>query len=326
MLFAKKLLYFQNQFPKLYTTPGTYTAVLPAGTYTIVVRGGGGCGGNNGQQIHPNVLPGYGGAGAPGTIQSTNVTLGRTTLVNLVVGSGGVTSASGGNGGVSVANDNGAVGGSGGGGGHASYVSFQRDGVAYVSSLIGQGGAGGGGGGGGGHLGRYSDGGGGGAGGGSYITTVTTNGVFSETSYPGRSATTHQNNTVGRAGEAGYSGISANIRSGAGIHGSRYGWAGGAAAWYAGASGGSGSDGDNEVDAWSGGGGGGAGGSDYAGGGGGGKTKSSSINAENASNHFTTPVDTTSENQSYGVNGNYGRGGASNSAGVNGFVFIKRVS
>ena len=48
MFFAKKLLFFQNFYPKTYTSAGTFTTVLTPGTYTFIIRGAGGAGGRGG--------------------------------------------------------------------------------------------------------------------------------------------------------------------------------------------------------------------------------------------------------------------------------------
>ena len=48
MLLAKKLLAFQNYYPKVFSTPGTHVALLTPGIYDIVLAGAGGAGGTRG--------------------------------------------------------------------------------------------------------------------------------------------------------------------------------------------------------------------------------------------------------------------------------------
>lgn len=323
MFFAKKLLFSQNQFPKLLTTSGY--AILPPGTYQIVVRGSGGSGGSTGQTVDERWPGGSGGAGGKGEIAATTVTLTDTLAAYIHIGDAGVVKSQGGNGGSSVANDNGAVGGAGGGGGHACWITIPEISLMFAA----QGGGGGGGGGGGASYGRYSDGGASGAGGGFYIynyrNPIQSGIVPDESNYVGRDSVPHNNNTAGAAGTEGYNINSSPAFSGAGTHGSRYSWAGGAGAAYYGASGGSGSDGDNNYDAWAGGGGGGAGGTLDAGGGQGGTTLNGFV-GDNGYNFHTAPTSTVNENASYGVSGNYGQGGNPDENGVAGFVLIKRIA
>lgn len=110
-----------------------------------------------------------------------------------------------------------------------------------------------------------------------------------------------------------------NLRSGSGANGGTYG--GGSSAAGGGASGGTGGGNSGTQGGYSGGGGGGAGGSEDAGGGQGGR---GSRPGGDGTNHFTTPVDTTAENAEYGIIGNYGMGGATATAGKDGFVLITR--
>ena len=39
MLFSKKSLFYDNQFPVTYSSAGTYSKLLPTGIYTIIVSG-----------------------------------------------------------------------------------------------------------------------------------------------------------------------------------------------------------------------------------------------------------------------------------------------
>ncbi len=323
MFFAKKLLFFQNQFPKLFTTSGY--AILPPGTYQIVVRGSGGSGGSTGQTVDASSPGGSGGAGGKGEIAATTVTLTDTLQAYINIGAAGVVKSQGGNGGSSVANNSGAVGGAGGGGGHACWITIPE--ISFMFAA--QGGGGGGGGAGGGSYGRYADGGASGAGGGFYIYNYTNpiqpNTVPNEVNYVGRDSVPHRNNTSGAAGTQGYNINSSPAFSGAGTRGSYSPWGGGAGAAYYGASGGSGADGDNESGAWSGGGGGGAGGTLDAGGGQGGTARQGFVGG-NGYNFHTVPTSTVSENASYGVSGSYGQGGNPDGNGVAGFVLIKRIA
>ena len=49
-------------------------------------------------------------------------------------------------------------------------------------------------------------------------------------------------------------------------------------------------------------------------------------NDEGEGNNVVRPTDTTTQNATAGVSGNYGQGGAPESAGVSGFVVIKQMS
>lgn len=138
-----------------------------------------------------------------------------------------------------------------------------------------------------------------------------------------------------RAGEPGTQGNITDfpeIYSGAGNSGN--GGGGYAGASGGGASGGGGGYGSgNHSSSRGGGGGGGAGGSPDAGGGSGGYGYS---RGENGYNYraYEDPTDTTDENATYGVTGNYGIGGwgwgTANGArpqqGTGGFVLIKKIS
>lgn len=145
----------------LYTTPGSFTTRLPAGTYQIICRGGGGAGGTGSGN------GGSGGAGGSGKLTTTTITLTNPTDCTIYVGDGGKTYANGGNGGVGRY-QTGYVPGNGGGGGLPTFI--LADGTVMAFAL------GGGGGGGGGSRdvgGRYADGGGGGGGGGAYALSMS---------------------------------------------------------------------------------------------------------------------------------------------------------
>lgn len=166
MFFAKKLLFFQNFYPKTFTTPGAFSVLLVPGTYTIYMRGGGGAGGEDGGD-NDNGTPSSGGAGGKGLLTSQNITISVATIVTGSVGSGGLTFSNGGNGGAGgtyTAIGAASGGGAGGGGGQPSYVNV--NGTYYFA----QGGGGGGGAGGNGvhHQARFETGSGGGGGGGYY--------------------------------------------------------------------------------------------------------------------------------------------------------------
>lgn len=313
MFFAKKLLYYQNQFPKIFTTPGTYQIVLPAGTYQVVARGAGGSGGNTARARA--VAGGVGGAGAPGQLKDYTVSFNTATLLSVYVGEGGKLYDQGGNGGAAGYQWSESDLGHGGGGGMPSYLK-RSNGECFAGA---QGGGGGGGGGGNTNQGRYSGGGGGGGGGGFYYLEST--GV---TNYPGKAGGNGGTSGAGAsAGVAGYN-FDTSVTSGRGgtsNHG------GGAAATGTGASGGGGGYGSgNESGARGGTGGGGAGGSAQAGGGDAGYNNATGgVRGTAASNHYTTPIDTTADNATYGITGNYGQGGAPNQNGQGGFVIIRRV-
>lgn len=126
---------------------------------------------------------------------------------------------------------------------------------------------------------------------------------------------------------AGTPGVQGNITDFPGVY-SGAGGSGNGTSGYAGASGGGASGGGagrgsgSYSSARGGGGGAGAGGCLDAGGGAGGTGYASGAAGYN---HHTTPTDTTAENATYGVSGNYGTGGGPNAAGTNGFVFIRRI-
>ena len=323
MLFSKKLLFFQNQFPKLFTTPGAHTAIIPPGTYEVYVRSGGGAGGQNGANWS-SYAGGAGGAGGQGYTASAVWTINEFVTVSIVVGEGGVVYAQGGNGG---APNTQVGGGAGGGGGRPSYISYLTviNGTQTRVCCGTHGGGGGGGGGGAGEGGRYGAGGAGGAGGGFYLFDA---GTLTTTSYVGRNATSRGGDASPQNGVAGYTSLFSadNIRSGAGTIGSHNTFYG-AGASGVGASGGSGNGGNNNSGAWGGGGGGGAPGSNNAGGGAGGRWGSGGPAGYGSagSNHFTTPQDVNTWNTSVGAPGDWGKGGGTNQNGQSGFVLIKRV-
>lgn len=329
MFFAKKLLYYQNLFPKVFTTPGTFTTMLPPGRYEVCGRGGGGSGGDNGGNSY-YTSGGAGGAGAQGGTFDTELNLRTATNITVCVGTGGLVYSQGGNGGGATTQsgpqDAKGNGGKGGGGGMPTYI------IVNSSVYYAPGGGGGGGGGGAGHEGRFPYGAGGGAGGGYYHFNPAD---LSITSFPGRNCRplTDSNSSQAQVnGENGYQGLFDTVTdypfySGAGSRVSG-GAAVGSGAIYTGASGGSGAVGYHGfADFAGGGGGGGMGGTPYAGGGQGGRdgNTSSTARAGNGYNHFTTPKDVNTWNTTVGVPGDWGKGGAPGNNGNGGFVLIKRL-
>lgn len=329
MFFSKKLLYYQNLFPKVFTTPGTFTTMLPPGIYEVRGRAGGGSGGDNGGDSY-YTSGGAGGAGAQGGVFAVGLNLSKATNITVYVGAGGLVYSQGGNGGGATTQsgpqDAKGKGGKGGGGGLPSYI------IVNSSVYCAQGGGGGGGGGGAGHEGRFPFGAGGGAGGGYYHFNPAD---LSITSFPGRNCRplTDSNSSQAQVnGENGYQGLCDTetgypFYSGAGsrVDGS---YPVGSGAIYTGASGGSGAVGSNSWTIFAGGGGGGGmGGTPFAGGGQGGRDGniSSSNRAGNGYNHFTTPVDVNAWNTTAGVPGEWGKGGAPGNNGNSGFVIIRRV-
>lgn len=296
--------------PELWTKSGKHKTILFAGAYEIIVRGGGGSGGNDGAPLY--YAAGVGGAGAKGDIFAKIVNITEPVEAEIFVGSAGLTYAYGGNGG-----DNNDAYGAGGGGAKPSYV--------IINDIIvsADGGGGGGGGGDGGILARNAGSGDGGCGGGFYRL---------ETQYSAQNGWTI--NIVSVDGQKGSSGDAVagiagnttdfqNIYSGIGGVGSN-GHGPASNANGGGASGASGGRGHNSSSARSGGGGGGAGGSEDAGGGTGGSSYPTYRNGGDAYNPHTTPTDTIVENAAYGINGSYGIGGTTATNGTSGFVCIRR--
>lgn len=113
---------------RLYTVPGVYTMAIPRGYYQVVVRGGGGAGGDGATQSSgTRYLPqGTGGAGGKGQIDDATFVLTQAVNATIQVGAGGLTYANGGNGGAPGDSDK-AQGGAGGGGGHASYLMMDTE-------------------------------------------------------------------------------------------------------------------------------------------------------------------------------------------------------
>jgi len=309
--------------PLLFNEVGSGSISLEPGTYTFVIRGGGGAGGEYGGAIEGPAQ--FGGAGGKGEIKVYNVSVESQSMATIFVGSGGLTHSAGGNGGLGGASSgigSASAGGAGGGGGMPSYVFVNN---TYYFAL-----GGGGGGGAGGnsihHRGRYEGGSGSGGGGGYYRFN---NGTI--TSVPGKSGQGGSGyNTRGKDGIAGNTTDFPNIVSGVGGSGGSYSGQynnGGYGAYGGGASGGSGGGGPQNTDyARGGAGGGGAGGSVDAGGGHGGvaweRWAGSNVFGGNGTNFHTTPTDTTNENAQNGIMGNYGIGGATNTNGVSGCVLI----
>lgn len=170
MLLSKKLLFYQNLFPKEFYTPGHYQTYMIPGTYYVITRSAGGAGGENG--ANGSWSGGVGGAGGYGEITSQIITVKDFVVADVYVGAGGKLRANGGNGGAGGSPaGSGHSGGNGGGGGEPSYVVIN----SYLVSAE-AGGGGGGGGGCAGGPGRRSGGGAGGGGGGYYeLGTPTSN-------------------------------------------------------------------------------------------------------------------------------------------------------
>lgn len=303
---------------KLFTDPTqTFTETLPAGTYDFIKRGGGGSGGTNGTKTDSSGAGGLGGAGGKGKLTIDRVTITSTTTVNIKVGTGGVgTGATGG-----YTNGGTGNGGNGGKSGHASYV---KVGTSYYGA---NGGAGGGGGGGGGtnRQARYKGGAGSGAGG-EYLRWNQSNGT--ETTVAGKNGVNGNGYRDPINGTTGNTTDFPSVYSGRGHNGRD--WETASVDYWSsyvyggGASGGAGGGSNWNTDYSTGGAaGGGAGGDDDASGGGGGDGW---LPGENGYNYHTTPTNTLAENQSYGVNANYGIGGATNTNGTSGFVLIRRVA
>lgn len=162
MLLSKKLLFYQNLFPKEFYTPGHYQTYMIPGTYYVITRSAGGAGGENGG--NGSWSGGVGGAGGYGEITSQIITVKDFTVADVYVGAGGKLRANSGNGGAGGSPaGSGKSGGNGGGGGEPSYVVIN----SYLVSAE-AGGGGGGGGGCAGGPGRRAGGGAGGGGGGYY--------------------------------------------------------------------------------------------------------------------------------------------------------------
>lgn len=178
MLLSKKLLFYQNLFPKEFYTPGHYQTYLIPGSYYVISRSAGGAGGENGG--NGSWSGGVGGAGGYGEITSQIITVKDFTIADVYVGAGGKLSANGGNGGAGGSPaGSGKSGGNGGGGGEPSYVVIN----SYLVSAE-AGGGGGGGGGCAGGPGRRAGGGAGGGGGGYYkLGTPTLNTLRAVTIY-----------------------------------------------------------------------------------------------------------------------------------------------
>lgn len=177
MFFAKKLLFYQNLFPKTFTAVGTHSVVLVPGTYKFTLRGAGGGGGQGGYGAN-NALWGEGGAGGKGELKTYTVTITQATVATVYIGEGGKTYAAGGNGGAGGPHTDAPIDpGAGGGGGYPTFIKIGN-------TVYGALGGGGGGGAGGSDTSstRYSDGGSGGGGGGFY--RLSSNGTI--TSVPGQ--------------------------------------------------------------------------------------------------------------------------------------------
>lgn len=319
-------LMYGNQWKDvLITEPGTTTVKMPKGIYQVVVRGAGGAGGVTGGNFTNSYTStgGVGGCGGCGklTVSYPNITSPVTATV--CVGSQGLTYANGGNGGAGgLSAGNGAPNaGAGGGGGFPSYLQYSD------TDIISANGGGGGGGGGGAatHNKRYDRGGAGGGGGGFYDIALV-DGEIVLTSVAGKAG--HDGAAQQTAGVSGPAGDGdPDLYSGAGGRGT--GGNGGAQSFGGGAGGASGGGGPGNSNTGAGGqGGGGAPGCKDAGGGGNANNPNygsfnSSIVSYNAKK--TIPTDPTSENALYGIIGNYGIGGTTNTNGTGGFAVIRRI-
>ena len=169
MLLSRKLLFYQNLFPREYFVPGSYDSVMIPGSYEILIRAAGGAGGFSGGTSNDGYChAGLGGAGGSGKLTRIIITVQNVTTATVYVGSKGVTSGDGYNGGEGGAGGSN-YGGKGGGAGKPSYVFLNN--MLYSAES----GSGGGGGGGPSWRGRNANGGGGGGGGG-YYKVIQTNG------------------------------------------------------------------------------------------------------------------------------------------------------
>lgn len=115
--------------------PTTRTVYFPVGIYQIVLRGGGGAGG----QGRPALSTGFsyaarsGGAGAPGYYNAFTVTISRPLTASVWTGSGGTGIGNGGAGGFATLlsdNNQPQFGGYGGDGGWGAIISFNSIGVS----------------------------------------------------------------------------------------------------------------------------------------------------------------------------------------------------
>lgn len=125
MLLSKKLLFYQNMLPKLFTVAGTYNAFLPVGTYKLTISGAGGAGGGKGvtglQSTNEILYDGaIGGAGGIGERKEFFVRVVAPGFLSVNVGAKGLYAT--GNGGVGGTRAN--LGGRGGGGGRPTYITF----------------------------------------------------------------------------------------------------------------------------------------------------------------------------------------------------------
>lgn len=320
------------------------SCVIPAGSYTIIARGGGGAGG----QTASGPRGGAGGRGSKGLIKTKTITLSENRKYYLHVGDGGYLAPDGGNGGAAGTTISDGIGvepiayggGAGGGGGTPSFIRPQGA-ISETLYVLAEGGGGGGGGGAGGQSGEQrtngvSYGGGGGAGGGYYncnIYSLIPLNVNNEITvflaglngYPGRDAGNAGEGGNGKEGYAstpdGFAGDSSRSDTTAANAGGTKG----------GASGGNGPNGSGLYShvLWgmSGAGGGGAGGgkTGWQGEGGKGGVGPYSELAGNGSTPSGFSTETTAENAAYGVTGNYGEGGQSDTRGVAGFILIKKL-
>jgi len=336
MLLSKKLLTFQNFYPKLYTNAGNEISILlTAGKYDVIMRGAGGAGGDSGENGFDSA--GVGGCGASGELAVFNIDITEATYVRAYIGKAGLTYAEGGNGGAGGPSNQ-RVGGNGGGAGDPTILWIPN--ASTYDTYFAAGGAGGGGGGAcGGGPGRRANGGGGGAGGGtshyaggtSITSEIAANIIYTQGQIGGQGAPHYE---YGRDGVNGIDLGDPDIKAGNGGGGNTtHSGTGGIGGTGAGASGGGGNSGDRDGHthdyACGGGGGGGNGGVTYTNDGpvvgyGGTGGASGGDAATDGYNPNTTPDDTTTDNATYNVIGNYGVGGATGTSGVGGFILIRK--
>lgn len=294
--YGSTLVYSQSS-DYFFDTPGEYYLTLTPGWYSIAIRASSGASGSNSDTHN-------GGAGGKGQMVYTEIQITQNKTLRIYLGNYGLTYNNGGNGGESVYDHNYPAerGGHGGGGAEPTFITSDNELITYAQGGAGGGGAGrssiGGG--------RYQRGASGGGGGGYYRFNTET---FEIESVAGKSGPIGA--ARGEGARTGVSGNTADFPTLSAGSGNASGGTGG------GASGGSGSNGGNHTHSTGGPGGAGAGGDLDAGGGGNGAT-----------NHHITPTDTSAENATYGVIGNYGLGGfggvADGQNGTSGFVLIKR--
>lgn len=306
-----------NKLEFLWKERGTYSVLLPAGTYYTYIHGGGGAGGNTAAATSLGAS-GTGGAGGKGDFITSSFVLADESVVSVYVGPGGLTYNNGGNGGAQGTAHDSETSAAGGGGGYPSYVKTP------TQIIVAPGGGGGGGGAASGQKsGRYSNSGCGGGGGGYYRPVVDGTSI-SIVSVPGKTGAPAGGDDDG-SGSSGTTGNTIDfptVYSGSGGDGGYYDGVrghGGAMAYGGGASGaGGGAGAGNHTSSRGGGGGGGAGGSLDASGGGRGMGYR---DGKDGFNFHTTPTKTINYLNQVMSNG-WGIGGTTNMNGADGWVYI----